>query len=90
MLRIAQLASRISALEDALILEAGDDHPLLACEDHQTGCVFEPSIPVPDSSSMDHRMDAGILVLRNETTQSFIGAQAAEVRPSLRLLVIIG
>ena len=89
LLKLARLASRINALEDALLLEAGDDHPLLASDGRcETGCVLGPSVPTVETSSVDYRMDTGILLMRNERAQAFIGAQAAEASSFQRLLRI--
>ena len=78
--RVTRLKQRAQALEDALLLQSGDDHPLLAYERcAELRCVHETEAQEAMTSWPDHRMDAGTLLMKDGDAESMFGASAAEV-----------
>ena len=81
------LATRIRVLEDALLAESGDAHPLLA----QEQCLIAPKRAATKTHRSkrpwaDRRMDAGTLLVRDVSAECLYGAMAAEVSPSITTL----
>ena len=79
---VGRLKTRAQALEDALLLQSGDDHPLLAydlCGCADLRCVHETEVQDTMTSSLGHRMDAGTLLMEDGNAESVFGAPAAEV-----------
>lgn len=74
------LASRIHTLEDALLLEAGDTHPLLAESRQADTSYYIHSESASKTSWMGHQMDAGTLLIKGRQAQTLLGGVAAEVR----------
>lgn len=80
--KLSLLASRIRALEDALLIESDDQHPLLAHDsrikipqhDVETGLNEESG-----RAKLEKPLDAGTLSVVEGKGESFLGAVAAEV-----------
>ena len=78
--RLDTLASRIHALEDALLLESGDSHPLSTQSRLSIGSYYQNHASSSKTSWMDHQMEAGTLLMKDTKSEALLGAVAVEVR----------